>query len=282
MDHRNWIIAAAQFVPDSGNCAANMKKMLDLTDRAADAGASLVLFPELALTGYYLKADVLRELAVPAEGSWSGPLREKAAERGIMIAAGYPERDPEGGKMYNSCLFTGKKGEILGNSRKRYLWGREKKIFAPGEDYPVVQTETGGIAILLCYDLEYPEPARIAALKGADLILCPAAWSRRAAGRWRIDTAANALFNLVYVAGANFTDENCCGLSRIVAPDGEVLSSAGEDEETVITAEIQRDRLEQCRRDIPYRRDIQPRILKEAALAGEKGFISVGSNLPLR
>ena len=73
-------------------------------------------------------------------------------------------------RIYNSCLLIGSNGESIGNARKRYLWGREKRIFTPGDSYEVFRTELGAIAPLLCYDLEFPEPARIAMLKGADLI----------------------------------------------------------------------------------------------------------------
>ena len=106
----SYTAAAAQFEPVSGNCAANMEKMLKLCDRAADAGASLIVFPELALTGYYLKADALRSLAVPAEGEWSRPLREKAAARQMMIAVGYPEREAAhaGAAREPSCAGAGR------------------------------------------------------------------------------------------------------------------------------------------------------------------------------
>ena len=142
------------------------------------------------------------------------------------------------------------------------------------------ETELGKLSVLLCYDMEYPEPARIAALKGADMILCPAAWSRKAAHRWRVETAANALFNLVYVAGANFLDENCCGNARIIGPDGKVIAEgytpdgnetaeSEETSDTVITALIRPEELERCREEIPYRKDMDPEILAEAARAAE-------------
>ncbi len=292
----SFTAAAAQFIPVSGDPEANLRKMEKLCGMAAEAGASLLVLPELALTGYYLKADALRALAVPAEGIWSAPLREKAKEHHLLIAVGYPEiavgypertlasdvhaSDAPAVSMYNSCLLIGSDGRTIGNARKRYLWGREKRIFLPGSSFDVFETELGMLSVLLCYDMEYPEPSRIAALKGADMILCPAAWSRKAAHRWRVETAANALFNLVYVAGSNFLDENCCGNARIVGPDGKVIAEGytpdgnetaeGEEtRDTVITAEIRREELERCREEIPYRKDLDPEILSEAARAAE-------------
>ena len=297
----SFTAAAAQFTPVSGDPEANLRKMEKLCDMAAEAGASLIVLPELALTGYYLKADALRALAVPQDGSWSAPLREKAKKHHLLIAVGYPELAavgypelapaadaPAALSMYNSCLLIGSDGQIIGNARKRYLWGREKRLFLRGASYDVFETELGKLSVLLCYDMEYPEPSRIAALKGADLILCPAAWSRKAAHRWRVETAANALFNLVYVAGANFLDENCCGDARIVGPDGTVIAegytpeagTAAENrpvaenenrpaapEDCIVTALISPEELERCRAEIPYRQDLDPQILAEVSTA---------------
>ena len=271
----SFTAAAAQFTPVSGDPEANLRKMEKLCDMAAEAEASLIVLPELALTGYYLKADALRALAVPREGSWSAPLREAAKKHHLIIAVGYPELAPAADapaalSMYNSCLLIGSDGQIIGNARKRYLWGREKRLFLRGASFDVFETELGKLSVLLCYDMEYPEPSRIAALKGADMILCPAAWSRKAAHRWRVETAANALFNLVYVAGSNFLDENCCGNARIVGPDGRVIAEgdtpAGD---SIVTALISPEELERCREEIPYRKDLDPEILSEAARAAE-------------
>ncbi len=313
----SFTAAAAQFTPVSGDPEANLRKMEKLCDMAAEAGASLIVLPELALTGYYLKADALRALAVPQDGSWSAPLRKKAKEHHLLIAVGYPELAAAGcpelapaadapaasaasaapgsitpgrpaPSMYNSCLLIGSDGEIIGNARKRYLWGREKRLFLKGASFDVFETELGELSVLLCYDMEYPEPSRIAALKGADMILCPAAWSRKASHRWRVETAANALFNLVYVIGANFLDENCCGDARIVGPDGTVIAegftpeagTAAENrtsaenqtaaqEDCIVTALISPEELERCRAEIPYWQDLDPEILAEAARAAE-------------
>ena len=286
----SFTVAAAQFTPVSGDPEANLRKMEKLCDMAAEAGASLIVLPELALTGYYLKADALRALAVPQDGSWSAPLREKAKKHHLIIAVGYPEL-AAAPSMYNSCLLIGSDGQIIGNARKRYLWGREKRLFLRGASYDVFETELGKLSVLLCYDMEYPEPSRIAALKGADLILCPAAWSRKAAHRWRVETAANALFNLVYVAGANFLDENCCGDARIVGPDGTVIAEgftpeagAATENQTaapgtaaenrnaapgdcIVTALIDPEELERCRAEIPYWQDLDPQILAEVSTA---------------
>ena len=267
-----FVIAAAQMRPVNGDPEANLEQMCSLASEAGEKGTLILLFPELALTGYYVKEPVLRKLAVLPDGEWSSPLREAAARYGMLIAAGYPELDPSDGKIYNSCLLIGHSGETAGNVRKRYLWGREKRIFGAGRETRVYSTKAGKIAVLLCYDEEYPEPARTAALLGADILLCPAAWSRRGESRWHIESAANALFNLVYFAGSNFTDENCCGCSMVIGPDGLVLSSAGRDDTGLVMAEFDRGTLNRVREAIPYRRDFLPETLSEALKAGQAGF----------
>ncbi len=138
--------------------------------------------------------------------AWATRLSQKNR---IGICAGYAEH--AAGQRYNTSLLTGRNGEIVGKVRKVHLWKSEKKRFAAGNEYPVFETEFGKLAVLLCYDMEFPEPARIAALRGAELILCPAAWSKPAENRWRLALPASALFNLCFVAGANYSDALCCG-----------------------------------------------------------------------
>ncbi len=147
-----------------------------------------------------------------------------AKKYGISLIFGYPERDGE--TIYNSCLAVGEDGSCIQNIRKVNLWKSEKKRFSEGRDFPVFKTCAGRTAAVLCYDLEFPEPARIVSMNGARLIFCPAAWSFAAERRWKVDLASEvdlasaALCNLAFTAGANYRDENCCGGSCVYGPDG--------------------------------------------------------------
>ena len=250
-------IALGQFQVIQGDTQANLKKMLDMTDKAAEAGADLVVFPELAYTGYFLESYELQKLAEPQDGPFVQQLRKKAKEKRIHIIAGYAEAGTVVGKMYNSCIFVDDEGRVIENMRKVYAWGQEKLKFCEGKRLPVVETKLGKIGMLICYDVEYPEPSRIEALKGADIIVDCAVWSIPAERRWHVDLAGNALFNLLFMVGANPVEDNCCGSSMIVGPDGEIRAMASRTEEELLIHEIDLDEIMEIRSRIPYINDFK-------------------------
>lgn len=242
------------------------EQMSYMAAEAAEQGAELILFPELSSIGYFHSQTEL-ELLTGADDSdfiaWATRLSQKNR---IGICAGYAEH--AAGQRYNTSLLTGRNGEIVGKVRKVHLWKSEKKRFAAGNEYPVFETEFGKLAVLLCYDMEFPEPARIAALRGAELILCPAAWSKPAENRWRLALPASALFNLCFVAGANYSDALCCGGSAVYGPDGAALTVAEEGEALVIT-ELDPERVRQQRETLPYFQDLRAEDM-ELLLSGAR------------
>lgn len=261
-------IALGQMPAVQGGTEENLQKMTEMICRAAKEGAKLICFPELSYTGYFVKKERLQELAEPEDGFFVTCLRELSVRYGIGILAGFAEREEE--SVYNTCILTDTRGNLAGKARKVHLWKSEKKRFAPGDEYPVFETEFGKVAIIICYDLEFPEPARIAALKGAELILCPAAWSVPAARRWELDMAGNSLFNLLYIAGSNFSDELCCGLSGVTGPDGMWAAQARGQEETIVYAEIDKAQIALMREKLPYYEDLDIREMEELLKAAGK------------
>ena len=138
------------------------------------------------------------------DGEFVRGICEAAKKNGICIVAGFAERG-DSNDIYNTAVFADRQGKIAGKARKVYLWKSEKKRFKQGEEFPVFETEFGRAAILICYDLEFPEPARIAALKGARMIFCPAAWSVPARNRWDLDLKGSSLYNLLFTACLLYT-----------------------------------------------------------------------------
>ena len=250
-------IALGQFKVIQGDTQANLNKMLEMTDRAAQEGADLVIFPELAYTGYFLESYDLQKLAEPQDGPFVQQLCKKAKEKRIHIIAGYAEAGDVIGKMYNACIFVDDEGRVIENMRKVYAWGQEKLKFCEGKRYPVVQTKLGKIGMLVCYDVEYPEPSRIEALKGAEIIVDCAVWSIPAERRWHVDLAGNALFNLLFMVGSNPVEDNCCGSSMIVGPDGEVRAMASRTDEELLVHAIDLDEILEIRSRIPYINDFK-------------------------
>jgi len=258
MSKRLVKIALGQWKVAQGDTKANIDKMLKMIDEAASQNVDIICFPELANTGYFLESEELQKLAETANGPFVQTLKEKAKSCKIHIIAGYTEADSViPGRIYNSAVFIDDNGETIGNMRKVYLWGQEKLKFRAGESFPVINTKFGKVGMLICYDVELPEPSRIEALKGAELIFVSAVWSIPAERRWDVDLAGNALFNLLFMAGSNPVEDNCCGKSKIVGPDGEVVAEASRTDEELLITTVDLERVVELRSRIPYLNDFK-------------------------
>jgi predicted amidohydrolase len=176
------VVAVAQLALAVGEVDANRRAASAAVAAAAAAGARLVVLPELSDSGYVFSgAEEARILASPA--SSSATLREwriLAARHDLAIAGGFCELGPDG-QLYNSAAVVDASGPRA-VYRKAHLWDSEKKIFTPGDGPPpVVELPFGNVGLMICYDLEFPEWVRLAALSGADLIAAPVNWPASAA-----------------------------------------------------------------------------------------------------
>lgn len=167
-------IEAHQLAPTIGDLAGNQELALTAIRAAAARGAQVIVLPELILTGYVFSSPgEARSVAIPADDprllAWG------AAGEGALVIGGFAESGPEG-LLYNSAAVVGPEG-VLAVYRKLHLWDQEKLVFTPGEDAPpLLDTPHGRIAVMICYDLEFPELTRAVALAGADLIAAPTNW----------------------------------------------------------------------------------------------------------
>lgn len=254
---RKLKISLIQMLSEQGSQEKNLEKAKLKIEESAKNGAKLICLPELFYGGYYLNGLEMSRVSEKKDGYMVKELCKLAEKLNVYIIGGYAESTELIGKIYNSAIFIDDKGNVIGNSRKVYLWGKEKLRFKNGDKYPVYDTPIGKIGILLCYDAEYPEPSRIMALKGAELILVPSVWSIKAKPRWDIDLSANALFNLIFVAGVNTIGEGICGRSQIYGPDGILRVRASEDMEEIIIYEIDLNEINVVRNQIPYYNDFR-------------------------
>ena len=169
-------IACAQLAPVLGDLAANLETSTAAIAEAVSAGAQIVVLPELATSGYmFSDADEARAAALPAGDAafdrWVG------AAGDALVVAGFCELGADA-TLYNSSLVIDR-GEVAGCYRKTHLWDREKLIFTPGDRLPpVLTTRYGAVAVMVCYDLEFPEVTRAVAVQGAELIVAPVNWPR--------------------------------------------------------------------------------------------------------
>jgi 5-aminopentanamidase len=171
-------VAVHQLAPVIGDLVGNRARALAALDAAADAGAQIVVLPELVASGYVFRdATEARALAEPADGPTVGGWAERAAARELVVVGGFAEEGGDG-RLYNSAAVIDASG-VRAVYRKAHLWDRESLVFTPGDDPPaVVDTPYGRIGTLVCYDLEFPEWVRIAAQRGAELLCVPTNWPR--------------------------------------------------------------------------------------------------------
>ena len=247
MDPSQTVVAVAQLAIAVGEPDANRRAAADAVAEAAAAGARLVVLPELCDSGYVFdSADEARRLASPAAASVT--LRQWHALAGrhrLVIVGGFCELGADG-RLYNSAALVDASG-VRAVYRKAHLWDKEKLVFTPGDSaLPVVDTEFGRVAVMVCYDLEFPEWVRLAALDGADLIAAPVNWPGY---RWPegerpaevVKAQAAAASNGVFVAVADRcrTERGVSWISGslIAGPEGYPLAGPVlEDRPGVLTA----------------------------------------------
>ena len=167
-------VAAVQMESLPGDKAANLAAVETFVARAARAGAQLVAFPECCVTGYWflrnLTASQLADLAEPLDGPSARRLVDLARRYGVGVGAGFVEWG-EAGRYHNSYLVALPDGETHCH---RKLHAFEHPLIESGSRYTVFDTPYGWrVGVLICYDNNVIENARITALMGADLILAP-------------------------------------------------------------------------------------------------------------
>ena len=195
---------------------------------AGAAGADVVVFPELFLSGY--DRDDLPDLALTCDAATAliAPLARAA---GCAICTGYPERTPSG--LANAALCVGADGSLLANHRKIQLYGAtESDRFIAGDSYTLFDLNGTRAAIMICYDVEFAP--HIAALKarGVDLILAPTAAMHPFIHVGDHVVPAMAANHAVTIVYANFCgQENATryfGRSSITGADGRTRAQAGD------------------------------------------------------
>jgi len=252
--------AAIQISVEQGNKESNLASALKWIDVASEEGAKIVCLPEYFSTGYPGKS--ISQVAEAIPGPTIDALIKKASEKRIFIVAGsIVERGERG--FHNTSVLIDSRGEIIGKYRKTHPWrGTPKDEYGegivPGETYPVFDTELGKLSILLDSDLDFPEPARVMALDGAEVLF----WPCHCSGKWidshRFDMQQRAFENMYYVVAPNRVgmwrnspvgDVLFLGSSRVISPMGEIMSSAGEFSDGVAIGRIDLTSLRQMKKE---------------------------------
>ncbi|HUK85753.1 MAG TPA: carbon-nitrogen hydrolase family protein [Candidatus Acidoferrum sp.] len=268
-------LALAQISSKRENKEANLQKIEDLTFKAKEQGADIIIFPELSLSGYVVR-DQVYELAETIPGPTVEKLEKLAKKTGMHVICGMPElSEKTQATCFNTAVLVGPQG-LVGKYRKMYLPTHsvfeEKRYFRPGYQTAAFQTELGNIGLCICYDIFFPEVLRLTRLKGAQLIVCISASPAVRRSYFETLTCARAIENTAFLAYVNLAGVQdglqFWGGSRLVSPSGDVLAKAKYDEEDFVICEVDYGDLRTAETFIPTLKDLRPELfdkLKESS-----------------
>jgi deaminated glutathione amidase len=256
-------VAAVQ-LNSSTDKGDNLERAEQLVARAASKGADLVLLPEK--WNAIGSTETLVANAEPLEGGETvTAMAGWAAQHGITLIGGpITERREGREKLSNtSCVFD-PSGELVAVYRKIHMFDvdvgghsyRESDAEEPGDETVVCDVEGWKLGLTVCYDLRFPELYRILAVEGAEVVTVPAAFTLYTGkDHWELLLRARAVENQCFVVASNEWGaieggKAAYGRSMIVDPWGVVLAQAP-DEDTVVSAELDRGRLRQVRESLP-------------------------------
>lgn len=242
--------------------AENLRHARELIDEAAKNGAGLCVLPEMFCCEYRNRSFI--ENQEPAGGPAWQMLSAAARENRVWLIGGsVPEA--EDGKLYNTAFVFDREGNQAARCRKSHLFDiaveggqhfKESATFTPGDEICSFDTEFGRLGLCICFDMRFPELARIMSLDGAWAVFCPASFNMTTGpAHWEIMFRSRAVESQVYTLGcAPARDEHGSYVSYAnsiaVSPWGDVLARAGA-EETTLYVELDPAYVESIRAQLP-------------------------------
>lgn len=259
MESDSITIAIAQLDVQVARPEMNLVQAQRLAAQASQAGADLLLLPELWLHGYAL--DRASEWAAPLGDGGFAHMAALSREFGLYVVGSTLERHTGG--VSNTAAFYDPRGHLLGSYRKIHLFRLmdEDQYLVPGDRPVLCETPWGPVGLAICYDLRFPELFRSMALAGAVLFLIPAQWPAKRLDAWLTLARARAIENELFVAACNRA--GCDGpvvfpgQSLVVDPLGEVLVS-GDDQEKLLLARADMRQVPVARRYLTVYEDRRP------------------------
>ncbi len=255
--------------------ADNRLRGLAAVDAAADRGAEIICFAELAFEPFYPQspagADVL-ELAEPIPGPLTDAFQSKARERGVVVVLNLFERD--GDRAFDTSPVIDTDGTLLGRTRMVHITDyecfHEQGFYTPGDTgAPVYDTRFGRLGIAICYDRHYPEYTRALAVGGAQVILVPQAG---AIGEWpeglyEAEMRVTAFQNGCFVGLCNRVGLESrlefAGESFVCDPSGQVIARAGTGTDEILICDLDLEQVEASHGHKLFLRDRRPELYKD-------------------
>jgi predicted amidohydrolase len=250
---REISVATVQMRPELGQVEENLMKMGEIITRiATEQPVDVIVFPELATTGYEV-GPRFPQLAQRVPGPAVNLIAQKASELGVHVLFGMVTKDEVESILYNAAVMVGPDGDLIDTHHKVHLKGEERMAFRAGYRIDEFETGLGTFGVLVGWDLAFPEVARSLVLDGAELLLVCANWEQPHADEWRIYLQARARENAVFVAAANRIGEEPSytffGQSSIIGPRGKMYADVSEPIEGYAVARIDLDNVRRVREE---------------------------------
>jgi N-carbamoylputrescine amidase len=251
---------------------AMLEKTLPYVEKAGQAGVQVLCLQEVFNTPYFCPAQTPNwyDAAERVPGPTTELFSEYARRHGMVIVVPLYEREMAG-VYYNTAVVIDADGKYLGKYRKNHIpqthgfW--EKYYFKPGNlGYPTFKTRYGTVGVYICYDRHFPEGARLLALNGAEIVFNPSATvSGLSQYLWKLEQPAHAVANGYFMGAINRVGTEApwnigkfYGSSYFVDPRGTFLATGSEDQDELVTADLDLDLIEEVRRVWQFFRDRRP------------------------
>ena len=259
---------------------ANLRVALQAIAGCARQGAQIVSLPEMFCCPYQT-----RNFPIYAEKQgglvWSGLAAAARDNQVYLVGGSMPEVD-DAGRVYNACFIFDPQGRQIGRHRKMHMFDidvpggqkfKESDTLTPGNEVTVVDTAFGRVGVCVCYDLRFPELARLMVLRGARIFVVPGAFNMTTGpAHWEILFRARAVDNQVYTLGCAPARDPQAGYvsygnSLAVSPWGEVIARLGA-EAGVLWADLDLERVEQVRGQLPLLKQRRTDLYELKELSG--------------
>jgi predicted amidohydrolase len=265
-------VGLAQISIKNGDKSHNLQVIRRILDEARKKEANLLIFPELALTGYVCR-DFFYELAETINGPSVKLVCQFTRENGLTTIFGMPLEEDVKGVIYNSSVMIDEDGDVV-SYNKLYLPTHsvfdEKRYFRSGNETKCFQTKKCKIGLTICYDIYFPEIYRILALEGAELVTCISASPSTRQEYFETLTKARAIENGVFLAFVNRVGIEdglqFWGGSNVVSPNGDIVAKARYYEEDLTFVTLDLEDLRRVRPFVPTIKDLRTEILDRLVL----------------
>jgi predicted amidohydrolase len=222
-------VGLGQFGAELGDVAANLARLRAQLADAAGRGAELICFPELCLSGYLLEPTDYTDALLDAVEDAERTIAADAVSAGVSVVYGGPVR--RGDVLVNAVVLTKTDGRRV-EYAKTHMDVKERRVFVRGDEFLV--DEPDGVGLACCYDLAFPEPLRILALRGARVLLVPMAWEVERGFVMERVVAARAVENVAWVVCVNQAGHrgpfHFRGGSCVIDPLGQEVARLGEED----------------------------------------------------